>query len=119
MPGRLNAGEGVAQILHQAGMCSGRSAARCWSVMTRCIGFRGTVKSGPYRFIRHPAYAGEMTMVLGCLLAVPSLPSGLVFAVLLPCLAMRVVAEERLLQEQPTYRAYCRTVPWRLLPGLW
>jgi protein-S-isoprenylcysteine O-methyltransferase Ste14 len=89
---------------------------RCFAV-TPAV--RGTVSHGPYRFIRHPAYASECLLVLACFLAGPGLATAACFVVLVPCLAVRIVAEERLLRTQSAYRAYCRQVNWRLLPGVW
>jgi len=99
--------------------------AALWSLIClgRCFAIfpavRGTAVKGPYRYIRHPAYAGEAVMVLGCLFANPSPLPALVFAAMLPCLVVRIAAEERLMQTQPAYRRYCRAVQWRLMPGLW
>jgi protein-S-isoprenylcysteine O-methyltransferase Ste14 len=58
------------------------------------------VQSGPYRFIRHPAYAGYLLMALGITLGYSSL-AGLisVVALLLPSLVYRMTVEERLLSE--------------------
>ena len=40
-------------------------------------------------------------------------------AALLPLLAWRIRAEERLLGQDAAYLAYARVTRWRLLPGLW
>jgi len=79
---------------------------------------RDVVVRDPYRWVRHPAYAGEVVMVAACLLAIgPPCPLALpaVVAVLVP----RILAEEALLVVEPEY-AHCATwVRFRLLPGLW
>ncbi len=109
-----------AEIVFALGAAIAVSAIGC---LGRCFAFfpavRGTVSLGPYRFIRHPAYAGEALMVLGCLLANPSAPMAAVVAGLIPCLVVRVAVEERLLRCEPSYLRYCRAVRWRILPGLW
>ncbi len=79
------------------------------------------VQSGPYGFIRHPAYAGFFCMALGVSLGYSSL-SGLVavVALLLPILVYRIKVEENLLNKYfgDEYRQYMRTTN-RLIPGIW
>jgi len=79
------------------------------------------VQSGPYRFIRHPAYAGYLLMALGISLGYSSL-AGLisVLALLLPSLVYRMNVEEKLLSENfgEVYRRYASMVK-RIIPGVW
>lgn len=66
------------------------------------------VGEGIYRLIRHPIYAGDLTMLLGFELA---LNSWLVLLVglLLPVVARQAIGEERLLSERlPGYADYRR-----------
>jgi protein-S-isoprenylcysteine O-methyltransferase Ste14 len=80
---------------------------------------RGLVRAGPYRLVRHPAYLGELAMVLGAALAACS-PAGWGAAALgLALGVVRIVIEERLLATSEAYRAYQLDVRFRLLPGLW
>ena len=79
------------------------------------------LQTGPYRLIRHPAYAGYLLMSLGIGLGYSSL-SGLVafLVVLLPGLIYRIHIEDRLLFAQfgnhfLDYAARTR----RLIPGIW
>lgn len=90
---------------------------------------RGTVDSGLYRVVRHPAYA--IKNLAWWLAGVPvfyelfgkSVTAGLwgVF-----CLSgwtflyyMRSITEERhLLAFDPAYKEYCRRVPYRFIPGV-
>ncbi len=79
------------------------------------------VQNGPYRFIRHPAYAGYFLMALGISLGYSSL-TGLasVLVLLLPGLIYRIKVEERLLSEhfgEAYYQYTCRVK--RLIPGIW
>jgi protein-S-isoprenylcysteine O-methyltransferase Ste14 len=79
------------------------------------------VQSGPYRLIRHPAYAGFLLMALGLSLGYSSL-AGLVsiLVLLLPGLFYRTNIEEQLLLEHfgEPYRQYIHRTK-RLIPGIW
>jgi len=79
------------------------------------------VQHGPYRLIRHPAYAGYLLMALGTSLGYSSL-AGLisVLALLLPGLVYRMKIEEKLLGEYfgESYRDYIITTK-RLIPWIW
>ncbi len=80
---------------------------------------RGVVTRGAYGLVRHPLYATEVITAAGYVLAQPSLWNDLIMGVLLVGQVVRVVAEERLLANDPVYQAYCATVRWRLIPGGW
>ncbi|MEZ6057687.1 MAG: isoprenylcysteine carboxylmethyltransferase family protein [Planctomycetaceae bacterium] len=80
---------------------------------------RDVVTSGPYRFIRHPAYAGQLLIAAACFAAQPSLLTMTPFALSLPFALIRIHVEEPLLLTSPTYIEYTKTVPWRLLPRVW
>lgn len=79
------------------------------------------VQNGPYRFIRHPAYAGYLLMALGISLGYSSL-AGLVsiLALLLPSLIYRMNVEEKLLSEHfgTAYRQYAGSTK-KVIPGFW
>ena len=90
---------------------------RCFAVLPA---IRGTITRGPYSFIRHPAYLGELAMVTACVLAVPpnwGQPIVLVLASVL--FVARIRVEERLLMTGHAYQSYCRKVRWRLVPFVW
>lgn len=80
---------------------------------------RDIVCRGPYRLVRHPAYAGELVMIVVCALSNPSLPTALVLVAVLPFVALRIRAEECLLSGSETYRRYRADVRARLIPCLW
>lgn len=80
---------------------------------------REIVSKGPYRFVRHPAYAGELTMILACCVAQVSLGSMAPLVVALPLIVLRIYVEERVLLASPGYQGYAERVRWRLVPGLW
>ena len=78
------------------------------------------VDRGPYRWVRHPGYAGSIAAHLALPFALGSL-WGLLPAVAGALLvAVRAVYEEGVLvRELAGYREYTARVPWRLVPGLW
>src|SRR4029078_13342360 len=78
------------------------------------------VTAGPYAIVRHPMYSASVLWFLATPFALGS-PSALVRASLLSLtLAVRLVDEERYRGASlPGYDGYCRTVRWRLIPGLW
>ncbi len=79
------------------------------------------VQRGPYRFLRHPAYAGYLLMAAGLSLGYSSLGGLAAIAILLlPCLIYRIKAEEKIMVEQygETYRVYIHTTKG-LIPGIW
>jgi protein-S-isoprenylcysteine O-methyltransferase Ste14 len=78
------------------------------------------VSSGPYRWIRHPGYAGALLTYLAIPLFLDSnwafLPTVLISIVLI----MRTNLEDRFLQDElEGYRDYAIRVRYRLLPGIW
>ena len=79
------------------------------------------VRSGPYRVIRHPAYAGPILFFIGIGLALDNWVS-LALCAVLPTAAFvyRITTEERLLVAGlgDAYEQY-RRATWRLLPGVW
>jgi protein-S-isoprenylcysteine O-methyltransferase Ste14 len=79
------------------------------------------VQSGPYRIVRHPAYAGYLFMALGLALGYASL-LGLVstLLILLPATVYRIHVEDRLLAEHfgTQFEQYARRTK-RLLPCIW
>jgi protein-S-isoprenylcysteine O-methyltransferase Ste14 len=75
---------------------------------------------GPYRFVRHPGYAGNLLAVLGIPLVLDSLWTFVAAGVALVISLVRTALEDRtLLEKLPGYREYARRVPHRLFPGLW
>jgi protein-S-isoprenylcysteine O-methyltransferase Ste14 len=78
------------------------------------------VTTGPYRYVRHPMYAGASLLFFGIPLL---LGSGYGFAlapVWLALLALRIPIEERALREKlDGYEDYMKRVRYRLVPGLW
>ncbi len=78
---------------------------------------RGLIATGPYQFIRHPMYAGELLSVTGVVFwGSFSVWNLLVLGLLFISLLRRIRVEEQMVSG---YRSYTYTVPWRLFPGVW
>jgi len=76
--------------------------------------------SGPYRFVRHPGYAGSILAVFGIVLALSSVWTLIPAAAASIITVIRTVLEDRTLQEElPGYRDYARRVRYRLIPGIY
>lgn len=80
---------------------------------------RSVTSTGPYAWVRHPAYAGEVVMAWACWLAGPNWVGGVAVILLVPFLAARILAEERVLTNSLEYQSYAESVPWRLVRGVW
>ncbi len=79
---------------------------------------RDIVSRGPYRWVRHPLYLGELVASLGIAIAVNSYLALALWIALCGLQAYRAVREEQvLLQTFPAYRAY-RSRTAALLPGV-
>jgi protein-S-isoprenylcysteine O-methyltransferase Ste14 len=79
---------------------------------------RGVKVIGPYRFVRHPMYAGYTMTHIGYLLAMPALSTAILYALALSFQVARIFREERVLIEDPRYREFAARVRYRLVPGL-
>ena len=95
-----------------------------WSL--RCLGrnlsvfaqARELADGGPYRWIRHPLYAGEIVSSLGLALAAGTVAALALWLALCAMQGYRVLREEQLLlQALPQYRSY-RSRTAALFPGL-
>jgi protein-S-isoprenylcysteine O-methyltransferase Ste14 len=76
--------------------------------------------SGPYRFIRHPMYAGVILVFLCFPLSLGSLYSYIPAALIVGLFLLRTALEDRTLKKElPGYEDYARRVRFRLLPGVW
>lgn len=78
------------------------------------------VTGGPYRYVRHPAYIGEILYELAVPVLLASwwamIPSGLAAIMLV----VRTTLEDRTLHaELAGYAGYARRVRYRLVPGIW
>jgi len=94
---------------------------RFFSTVVRIQTERGhtVCDTGPYRFVRHPGYAGNVLALFGIVLALGSVWTLIPAAVASVIGVIRTQLEDRTLQEElPGYRDYARRVCYRLFPGI-
>jgi len=93
--------------------------AAAWDVLYRAQRSRTLATVGPYRFVRHPQYAGFMLIMLGFLAQWPTLPTLVMFPILVVMYARLAKREEAdaLAQFGHVYAAYKRRTP-AFLPRL-
>lgn len=128
IPGSRIGPPGVAFVLGVVLMLAGigvrgLAAATLGSYYTRTVGVQtgqSICMRGLYRHVRHPGYLGTFAALLGFGLALGTWWSVLSILVVVPALARRIAAEERLLLRvfPDAYRTYCRQTRWRLVPGI-
>jgi len=76
--------------------------------------------TGPYRFVRHPGYAGNILPLLGIVLALGSVWTLIPAAVALIITVIRTALEDQTLQDELSgYRDYAQRVRYRLIPGIY
>src|SRR5215471_21522466 len=78
---------------------------------------RGVKTKGPYRFLRHPMYAGYTLTHIGFLIGFPSLHNFLLYLTTFLIEVARLLREELILNKDPLYRQYTTRVRYRLLPS--
>lgn len=93
-----------------------------WSLITLGFSFsiapedRGIVERGPYRFLRHPMYLGEIVSSLGLCISAHNTWNWLALLVFTRLIMLRISAEERVIAN---YERYGKSVRWRLIPFIW
>jgi protein-S-isoprenylcysteine O-methyltransferase len=114
---------GLAVLL--AGVWLRRSAAgalgRHFTVSLSVLADHELVATGPYRWLRHPNYAGLLLVAFGTAMMVWSpLAVGVTLALWLPAALLRIRSEERTLHERlgSAYADYARD-RWCLVPGVY
>ncbi len=76
--------------------------------------------SGPYRFIRHPGYSGNIWPLAGIVLALNSLWAIIPAAIALALILTRTELEDRTLRgELPGYSEYTQQVHYKLIPWIY
>jgi protein-S-isoprenylcysteine O-methyltransferase Ste14 len=78
------------------------------------------ISTGPYRYVRHPMYAGFLLFMIGTPLFLGAWYGALLGLGFMIGLARRAVLEERTLQAAlPGYADYTAKVKYRLVPLVW
>ena len=98
------------------------SENRFFSGVVRIQTDRGHVvcDTGPYRFVRHPGYAGSMLSVFGIVLALGSEWTLIPATVAAIIGVIRTTLEDQTLQKELSgYRDYTQRVHYRLIPGIY
>jgi protein-S-isoprenylcysteine O-methyltransferase Ste14 len=123
--GRLPLGSGPLGLTIQAAglgmrVWSMRTLAQSYSRTLRTSDDQKVVESGPYRFVRHPGYAGSLLTWIGFGITSGSVPViGLVAGLLGPPYWLRITTEEKLLRQGlPGYIEYSDRTK-RLIPRIW
>src|SRR5262249_35636999 len=109
----------IATGLMFAGMIIQISAkAALWRSFGLVPANRGIKTKGPYRFLRHPMYAGYTLTHIGFLLGFPSLQNSLLYFTAFLIEVARLMREELILNRDPLYPEYAARVRYPLLPGV-
>jgi protein-S-isoprenylcysteine O-methyltransferase Ste14 len=77
-------------------------------------------RSGPYRFVRHPGYAGAVVSWMAAGIFFGSYWMAIPILLIIAVFVVRTALEDRTLQnELPGYKEYTSEVKCRLIPGIW
>jgi protein-S-isoprenylcysteine O-methyltransferase Ste14 len=93
-----------------------------FATTVRIQGERGhtVINQGPYRFVRHPGYAGSLVYNLAIPLVLGSWWTFIPALLTIALTFARTGLEDGTLQtELPGYREYASAVHYRLIPGVW
>ncbi len=78
------------------------------------------VTEGPYRFVRHPGYAGALLGFVVIPLLLNSIWSFIPTILLTAIVILRTALEDATLQKElPGYAEYAQRTHYRLIPGIW
>ena len=107
------AGDFVALVSYVWLLASVLALGKCFGILPEA---RGLVTRGPYRFVRHPVYLGELGAVLGFVIGAPTFWNIGVLVAFYAAQAVRMRLEEQALtREFPEYAGYAAATP-RLVP---
>ena len=97
-------------------------ANRFFSGMVRIQNERGhhVIKTGPYRWVRHPGYAGSLLTYPVIPLLLDSVWAFIPVFFTIAILVVRTYLEDRALKKKlEGYQEYAQEVRFRLIPGVW
>ncbi|MFW9905258.1 MAG: methyltransferase family protein [Candidatus Thorarchaeota archaeon] len=78
------------------------------------------ISTGPYAYVRHPMYLGNVLFVLSLPLALGSYVALVPAVLFLVCFIPRILFEERILiKKLEGYQAYMQQVRYRVIPKIW
>jgi protein-S-isoprenylcysteine O-methyltransferase Ste14 len=96
-----------------------KTLGKYYSHIVREIAGHQIIESGPYRHIRHPAYAGMILANLGIIIFFFNSITLILFSlILIPAIILRIIIEEKTLFKIDRYGDYAKNRP-RLIPGIW
>lgn len=88
----------------------------------RNVGFvparRNLVTTGLYGIVRHPIHSGELFFFVSYMFRSPTLLNIVLMTIGIVFVVWKSLIEERFLSEDEDYRAYCKDVPYRWIPGV-
>lgn len=116
-------------IVSVTSYCLFALATACFGLRFSNLTNRGVIRTGPYAFVRHPAYATKLfswwcgRLPAALLLAGTGTPEALPLILGLCLMTFiywgRAITEEWHMMQDPEYVAYCEQVPRRFFPRLW
>jgi protein-S-isoprenylcysteine O-methyltransferase Ste14 len=96
-----------------------KTLGKYYSHIVREVDTHKIVDSGPYRHIRHPAYAGMILTNLGIVIFFFNLITLILFLlILIPVIILRILIEEKTLFRIDGYGKFAKNRQ-RLIPGIW
>ena len=96
-----------------------KTLGKYYSHIVREVDAHKIVDSGPYRHIRHPAYAGMILANLGIVIFFFNLITLILcLSILIPAIILRIIIEEKTLFRIDGYGKFAQKRQ-RLIPGIW
>jgi protein-S-isoprenylcysteine O-methyltransferase Ste14 len=78
------------------------------------------IKTGPYKIVRHPGYAGIVIWAIACFLMFGTLAVGIISLIIIVTIWIRTYLEDKMLKnELEGYLDYSKNTKYRLIPFIW